>query len=74
MIQSSAGQPTIGMLTAKSEVNIRSLPDSNSEKVGALIAGDQLEIVAVEDGWCTVKFEDMLAYVNEEFVDCTIFE
>ncbi len=74
MIQSSEGQPTIGMLTAKSEVNVRSLPDSESEKVGALVAGDQLEIVAVEDGWCTVKFEDMLAYVNAEFVDCTIFD
>ena len=73
MIQSAEGQPTIGMLTAKSEVNIRSLPDSESEKVGALVAGDQLEIVAVEDGWCTVKFEDMLAYVNADYVDCTIF-
>lgn len=74
MIQSADGQPTIGMLTAKSEVNVRSLPDTNSERVGALMAGDQLEIVAVEGGWCTVKFEGMLAYVNAEFVDCTLFE
>ncbi len=74
MIQSAEGQPTIGMLTAKSEVNVRSLPEPDSERVGALLAGDQLEIVAVEDGWCAVKFNDMLAYVNVEFVDMTIFE
>ncbi|MCR4618142.1 MAG: SH3 domain-containing protein [Lachnospiraceae bacterium] len=74
MIQSSDGQPTIGMLTAKSEVNIRSLPDTASERVGALMAGDQLEIVSIADGWCCVKFEGTLAYVAEEFVDCTLFE
>ncbi|MBR1861445.1 MAG: SH3 domain-containing protein [Lachnospiraceae bacterium] len=74
VIQSSEGQPTIGMLTAREEVNIRSLPDTNSERVGALIAGDQLEIVAIEDGWVTVKFENMLAYVNADYVDCTLFE
>ena len=62
------------MLTAKEEVNIRSLPDTNSERVGALVAGDQLEIVAIEDGWVTVKFEDMLAYVNADYVECTIFD
>ncbi len=73
MIQSAEGQPTIGMLTAKSEVNIRSLPDSSSERVGALMAGDQLEIVAIENGWCTVKFEGVLAYVIQDYVECTMF-
>ena len=61
------------MLTAKSEVNVRSLPDVNSERVGALVEGDQLELVAVEDGWCTVKFEGTIAYVSADFIDYTIF-
>ena len=74
MVQSAESYPTIGMATAKSEVNVRSLPDVNSEKVGALVTGDQLELVAVEDGWCTVKFEDTIAYVNADFIDYTVFD
>ena len=73
MVQSADSMTTIGMATAKSEVNVRSLPDVNSEKVGALVEGDQLELCAVEDGWCTVKFEGTIAYVSADFIDYTIF-
>ncbi len=73
MVQSADSMQTIGMATAKSEVNVRSLPDVNSERVGALVEGDQLELVAVEDGWCTVKFEGTIAYVSADFIDYTIF-
>ena len=74
MIQSAEGQKTIGMLTAKDDVNVRSLPDQSSERLGALVKNDQLELVAVEDGWCTVKYDGFLAYVLSDYVEYTLFE
>lgn len=73
LIQSADGVPTIGMMTALEAVNVRSEADTNSERLGALVAGDQYEIAAVENGWVTIKFDGILAYVNAEYCDCTIF-
>lgn len=73
LAQSAEGISTIGMMTALDNVNVRSEANTDSEVLGALVTGDQYEIAAVVDGWVTIKFNGVLAYVKAEYCDCTIF-
>ena len=73
LTQSADGFSTIGMITADKEVSIRILPDQNSERLGALVKNDQLELVAVEGDWCTVKYNGMIGYVIKDGVKYTTF-
>ena len=73
LIQSADGVSAIGMMKALDNVNVRSEASTDSNVLGALVKGDSYEIVAVEDGWVTIKFDGILAYVSADYCDCTIF-
>lgn len=74
LIQSADSAPTIGMMKALDNVNVRSEANTESSVLGALVTGDSYEIAAVENGWVMIKFDGILAYVSAEYCDCTIFE
>jgi len=74
IIQSADGVATIGMMKALDNVNVRSEASTDATVLGALVSGDSYEIAAVENGWVTIKFDGILAYVSAEYCDCTIFE
>ncbi len=68
MEESAGGQEVIGRVTAIENVKIRTAASLEAESLGVLIAGESLELLANEDGWCKVKFEDRVAYVKAEYV------
>ncbi len=59
----------IGKVTATTTVRIRELPSTDSAKLGALVEGAQLELLAVENGWCKVLYNGKVAYVSEKYVN-----
>ena len=58
----------IGTVTAKTNVRIRELPSTDSERLGIFVEGQQLELLAVENGWCKVLYDGKVAYVSEKYV------
>lgn len=68
MEESAGAQEIIGRVTAIENVKIRTAASLEAESLGVLIAGESLELLANEDGWCKVKFEDRVAYVKAEYV------
>lgn len=71
VVSSSAGGDTakvIGTVTATTTLRIRQLPSTDSEKLGVFLEGQQLELLAVENGWCKVLYDGSVAYVSEQYV------
>ena len=66
--ESVSGQQVIGTVTATTNVNIRASADQNSSKLGTLVGGASLELLAVEGEWCKVNFAGQVAYVKAEYV------
>ena len=66
--ESASGQQVIGTVTATTNVNIRATADQNAEKLGTLVGGASLELLAVEGEWCKVIFSGQVAYVKAEYV------
>ena len=66
--ESAAGQEVIGTVTANTNINIRSGASQSAERLGTLIGGDSLDLLAVEGDWCKVVFNGQVAYVKGEFV------
>ena len=63
-----SGQEVIGTVTAIESVKIRASASLEGERLGVLTAGESLELLANEDGWCKVLFEGRVAYVKAEHV------
>ena len=55
---------------AKSTVNVRSLPTSDSEKLGGLSVNDEVKITGKcnENGWYRIEYSDGIAYVSDEYL------
>ena len=68
MEEPAENQEVIGRVTAIESVKIRTAASLEAESLGVLIAGESLELLANEDGWCKVKFEGRAAYVKAEYV------
>lgn len=66
--ESAAGQEVIGTVTANTNINIRSSASQSSDRLGTLVGGESLELLAVEGDWCKVVFNGQVAYVKGEFV------
>lgn len=66
--ESADGAEMIGVVTAKTNLNIRSKASQTSEKLGVLAGGESLELIAVEGDWCKVVYKGKVAYVKAEFV------
>ena len=51
------------------DVNIRSNPKIDSEKLGLLNEGNQVELLSdMENGWYKVKYNDEIGYINKDYV------
>ena len=66
--ESAAGQEVIGTVTANTNINVRSSASQSSDRLGTLIGGESLDLLAVEGDWCKVVFNGQVAYVKGEFV------
>lgn len=55
---------------AKSTVNVRSLPNSDGEKLGGLSTNDEVKVTGKcnETGWFRIEFSDGIAYVSDEYL------
>ena len=50
-------------------LNIRSLPNKDSEKIGRLTKDNKVIIVDEIDGWYKIKFQETFGYVFGQFID-----
>ena len=67
--ESAAGQEVIGTVTASTNINIRASASQSSDRLGTLVSGESLDLLAVEGDWCKVVFNGQVAYVKGEFVN-----
>ncbi len=67
--QSAESVESTGTVTAKTNVNVRAQASQTSEKLGTLLGGETVELVAVEGEWCKIKYAGQIGYVKAEYVD-----
>lgn len=61
--------PASGFMKAKSDVNVRELPDPDSDRVGHLDKGDKIEITGLSaNGWVRVIYKGEEAYINGKYL------
>lgn len=62
----------IGTATVRSaSLNVRSSPDQTSTRLGALVDGQRVDLMAItENGiWAKIKFNGQIGYVKTEFIE-----
>lgn len=57
---------------ATGEVNVRSDADFNSDVLGQLQLGEQVEVVSSENGWAKISYDGTDGYVFEEYLDSAL--
>lgn len=68
MAESAEGVETIGTVTAVMNVNVRAAASESAEKLGVLVGGDTVDLIAKENGWCKVKYSGQIGYVKADYV------
>jgi uncharacterized protein YraI len=69
-VQESAKKFTpIGKVKATDNINVRADASADSSKIGTLVKGDSVDLLAVEGEWCKINFKDQIAYVKAEYVE-----
>lgn len=68
MAESAAGQDVIGTVTATTNINVRSAASETADRLGVLAAGESLDLLANENGWCKVKYNGQVGYVKSDYV------
>lgn len=66
--ESTENLEVIGTVTATTSINVRAAASQDSERLGLLTGGESLELLAIEDGWCKVKYNGRVAYVKADYV------
>ena len=56
-----------GMMTASSDVNVRSAPGTDSEVIGSISAGQTVSVVGEQDGWLIVSIDGQTGYVAKNY-------
>ncbi|MBP5281358.1 MAG: SH3 domain-containing protein [Lachnospiraceae bacterium] len=71
-VQESALKYTpIGKVKATDNINVRADASTDSSKIGTLVKGDEVDLLAVEGEWCKINFKGQIAYVKAEYVERT---
>lgn len=65
---SGAAAGTVSVLSASTELNVRSGPGTDQQVLTTLQAGDKLVALGLSDGWYTVRFNAGSAYVSADYV------
>ena len=69
-VQESAAKYTpIGKVKATDNINVRADASTDSSKIGTLVKGEEVDLLAVEGDWCKINFKNQIAYVKSEFVE-----
>lgn len=68
MAESAAGLDVIGTVTATTNINVRSAASETADRLGVLAAGESLDLLADENGWCKVKYNGQVGYVKSDYV------
>ena len=69
-VQESALKYTpIGKVKATDNINVRADASTDSSKIGTLVKGDVVDLLAIEGDWCKVNYKDQIAYVKAEYVE-----
>ena len=69
-VQESALKYTpIGKVKATDNVNVRADASTDSSKIGTLVKGDEVDLLAIEGDWCKINFKGQTAYVKAEYVE-----
>ena len=66
--QSAEGVESTGTVTATTNVNVRAEANETANKLGKLLGGESVELIATEGDWCKIKFNGQIGYVKAEFV------
>lgn len=69
MAENAANAEVVGTVTAKTNVNVRAAASQNAERLGGIVAGDELELLGKEGDWCKVKYNGQIGYIKSEFVE-----
>lgn len=67
--ESAAGQQSIGMVVASTNINVRSAASETAQKLGVLSGGSTAELIADEGDWCKIKYNGSVGYVKSEYVE-----
>jgi peptidoglycan-N-acetylmuramic acid deacetylase len=59
------------LVYATVRVNIRSIPDTTGDILGKLDAGESIVRTADENGWSTVDYNGVTAYISSEYLSTT---
>ena len=49
-------------------LNIRSLPSTESKILDGFLKGENVHVCAIDDGWATIDYCGMIAYVSAEYI------
>ncbi|MGI6182513.1 MAG: SH3 domain-containing protein [Candidatus Fimadaptatus sp.] len=62
------GAGRAAVVNCSSSLNVRSAPSTGASKVGMLKRGDNITVLAEENGWAKIKYKDGVAYVNAAYI------
>lgn len=68
MEESAEGQEVIGTVTATTNINVRAAASEDAERLGLLVGGESVELLANENDWCKVKYDGKVGYVKADYV------
>lgn len=68
MEESAENLESTGTVTATTNVNVRAAASETAEKLGKLLGGETVELIAREGDWCKIKYNGVVGYVKGEFV------
>ncbi len=58
----------VGTVTATTNVNVREAAAEDAGRLGVLVGGETVELLAIENGWCKINYYGEIGYVKQEFV------
>ena len=67
-IQDLAEPGTVLVLSANTELNVRSSPTTDSQVLTTVKSGDRMVSLGLSDGWYTIRYNDGRAYVSADYV------
>ena len=59
----------IGKVRATDNINVRTDASTDSGKIGTLVKGEEVDLLAIEGDWCKINYKGQIAYVKAEYVE-----
>ncbi len=67
--ESANGLQSIGIVTATTNINVRTSASETAEKLGVLVGGESVDLYANENGWCKINYNGQVGYVKADYVN-----